>query len=301
MRSPTKIRHRSGFTLIELLVVIAIIAILIALLLPAVQQAREAARRTQCRNNLKQIGLALHNYHDSFRAMPPGWIGVTSGAFDSFGINGWGWSAHILPQIEQANLYNAINFKINLSDATMNVVRSTTIPSFRCPSDQSDDRWTYDVSGTPYQMATANYVGAFGTSDMDSCATSPGTPCLGDGAFFQNSKLNFRDFTDGLSNTYITGEHKTRAAGGGIDTEEWHSTWAGVIPNGDDPICRILGSTDHTPNSPVGHIDDFSSWHSGGSQFLFGDGAVRFVSENINLGLYQALSTRAGGEAKHEF
>src|SRR5438105_9501891 len=101
--------RRRGFTLIELLVVIAIIAVLIALLLPAVQQAREAARRTQCRNNLKQIGLAIHNYHDNFNRLPPCWIGVTSGAADKEGINGWGCASKLLPQMDQANLYNQIN------------------------------------------------------------------------------------------------------------------------------------------------------------------------------------------------
>ena len=103
-----------GFTLVELLVVIAIIAVLIALLLPAVQQAREAARRTQCKNNLKQIGLALHNYHDNYNALPPGWIGVTNGGPDIYGLNGWGWASRILPQIDQSPLYNQLNFLVKI-------------------------------------------------------------------------------------------------------------------------------------------------------------------------------------------
>ncbi|MBM4076801.1 MAG: DUF1559 domain-containing protein, partial [Planctomycetes bacterium] len=108
-----KRKPNRGFTLIELLVVIAIIAVLISLLLPAVQQAREAARRTQCRNNLKQIGLALHNYHDSFTAIPPGWIGVTANVPDIEGTNGFSWAVFLLPSMDQGNLYNRINFNLS--------------------------------------------------------------------------------------------------------------------------------------------------------------------------------------------
>ena len=297
MRTSLRHRPRTGFTLIELLVVIAIIAILIALLLPAVQQAREAARRTQCRNNLKQIGLALHNYHDSFQTLPPGWVGMTGGNFDIYGTNGWGWAAHILPQIEQNNLYSSLNFKVNLADSSMDVQRTTAIPTFRCPSDVSENTWKLNDGSVDHELATANYVGVFGTSDIDDCATSPNSLCRGEGAFYQNSKTNFRDFSDGLSNTMIVGEHKTRTD----LPEQWHSTWTGVIPNGDDALVRILGTCDHTPNSPANHIDDFSSWHSGGSHFVFGDGSVKFINTNIDLGVYQALATRAGGETKHEF
>ena len=131
-RKPFKGR---GFTLIELLVVIAIIAVLIALLLPAVQQAREAARRTQCKNNLKQIGLALHNYHDNFSALPPGWIGVTGTVTDVYGMNGWGWGSKILPQIDQANLYNTMNFSVKMESPANALARVVPLAAFRCASD----------------------------------------------------------------------------------------------------------------------------------------------------------------------
>ena len=123
-----------GFTLIELLVVIAIIAVLIALLLPAVQQAREAARRAQCKNHLKQIGLALHNYHDIANGLPPGWIGVNS-TFqpDVFGGNGWGWAARILPQMDQGPLFNTLNFSLHMTATAHAAARTTTLPAFRCP------------------------------------------------------------------------------------------------------------------------------------------------------------------------
>lgn len=297
MKVANRRNRKAGFTLIELLVVIAIIAVLIALLLPAVQQAREAARRTQCKNNLKQIGLAIHNYHDSFNATPPGWIGVTGLTTDIYGINGWGWAAHILPQMEQGNIYATMNFNVNLSDPSMSALLRTVIPSYRCPTDVSENTWILNDGSADHELATANYVGVFGTSDIDDCATTPNDPCRGEGAFYQNSALKFRDFTDGLSNTMIVGEHKTRTD----LPEEWHSTWTGVIPNADDAIVRVLGTCDHTPNSPANHIDDFGSGHTGGAHFTFGDGSVKFIGTSIDLGVYQALATRAGGEVKHEF
>ena len=290
---------RRGFTLIELLVVIAIIAILIALLLPAVQQAREAARRTQCKNNLKQIGLALHNYHDTFQKLPPGWIGLTSGAPDIYGMNGWGWASRILPQLEQSNLSSQLNWNIRMDAPASAVQRSLVLPFYRCPSDSSPDRWTIqDENGVNLvELATANYVGVFGKSDIDGCYDTPGIPCVGEGAFYQNSRIAFRDFTDGLSQSFIVGEHRTRNDSG----FKWNSTWAGVVAGGDDAIVRILGTTDHTPNAPANHIDDFNSQHIGGAQFVLGDGAVRFISTNIDLGVYQALATIQGGEVVGEF
>lgn len=289
-----------GFTLIELLVVIAIIAILIALLLPAVQQAREAARRTQCRNNMKQIGLALHNYHDICNSLPPGWIGVTSGGPDIYGLNGWGWASRILPQIDQSPLYNQLNFLVKMEAATNATLRITPLAAYRCASDASADiTWTIqDGSGNNLaSLATANYIGVFGISDIDNCYSAPNTLCAGEGAFFQNSKIQFRDFTDGLSNTITCGERRTRRDSG----LNWTSTWAGVVLNGTHTMERVLGTTDHTPNSPANHFDDFSSYHVGGAHFVLGDGAVRFISTNIDLGVYQNLATRARGDLVSEF
>ena len=290
---------RKAFTLIELLVVIAIIAILVALLLPAVQQAREAARRSQCKNNLKQIGLALHNYHDVNSVLPPGWIGVTAGVSDIYGVNGWGWAAKLLPQMEQGALYNQLNFNVRVGDPLNAAHRVRPIATFRCPSDTGPDTWTIkDSSGTALaDLATANYVGVFGASDIDDCYSAPNSPCVGEGAFFQNSRVRFADITDGLSNTIVAGEHRSRKDPG----ITWNSTWAGVIANGDDAIVRVLGAADHTPNHPSNHIDDFSSMHVGGAHFVLGDGAVRFVGTNIDIGVYQSLATRAGGETPSEY
>lgn len=288
------VSRRRGFTLIELLVVIAIIAVLVGLLLPAVQQAREAARRAQCKNGLKQMGIALHNYHDSFSALPPAWVGATNGTSDIWGMNGWSWGAFILPQLDQGTLYNQLNFNAKV-EATQNLAsRTTKLPIFRCPSDVGPDLWTIqdDAGANLAELATANYVGVFGTLEIDDCANNPGLPCNGDGVLFQNSKVRFADVSDGLSTTYIVGERRSRRDAG----FDWSSAWSGVVANGDDAIVRVLGSADHSPNHPSGHFDDFSSLHSGGAHFVFGDGAVRFISTNIDTTVYQRMATRAGGE-----
>lgn len=290
---------RRGFTLIELLVSIAIIAVLIALLLPAVQQAREAARRTQCRNNLKQIGLALHNYHDNFQTLPPGWIGVTSGQPDVSGINGWSWAARLLPQLDQGPLSNSINFNLQVGSASNAIPRTTPLPVYRCPSDVGPDKWTIPVVNTTTplaDLASATYAGVFGKDEVDNCNTlASGVPCNSDGLFFLNSRVRFADVTDGLSNTLAVGERMTRSANG------WLYTWAGVVSGGDNPICRFLGDTDVTPNNSLVRMDEFASYHTGGAQFVLGDGAVRFISTNIDLGVYRNLASRAAGDVVSEF
>lgn len=291
--------RRTGFTLIELLVVIAIIAVLIALLLPAVQQAREAARRAQCRNQLKQIGLALHNYHDTVLSLPPGWIGVNaSGQAEVDGNNGWGWASKILPQIDQAPLYQSLNFSLSVMDVAHVNARVNPLSVYRCPSDVGPNVWTMNDGGGAAitQLATSSYVGSFGLSDIDDCIGQPAPfRCVGEGSVFHNSLVRIADYTDGTSNTYLVGERKTDV---GLD---WFSTWVGVIPQGEDNLVRILGTADHTPNHPAGHIDDFSSHHVGGAHFLMGDGAVRFISSNISETTFQSLATRAGGEVVGEF
>jgi prepilin-type N-terminal cleavage/methylation domain-containing protein len=292
-------RTARGFTLIELLVVIAIIAVLIALLLPAVQQAREAARRTQCRSSLKQIGLALHNYLDTATSLPPGWIGVNAvGQPDVNGGNGWGWASRILPQMDQTPLFQSINFSLPLMDAAHATIRTRMLPIYRCPSDAGPDIFTMtDSSNNPLtQLGTANYVGSFGTSDIDNCVGQPAPfRCAGEGGLSHNSCVRLSEFTDGTSNTYIAGEHRSNQQLG------WHSTWAGVVPGGSDAIVRILGTADHTPNNPLNHIDDFSSFHVGGAHFVMGDGSVRFISTNISATVFMGLATRNGGEITGEF
>ena len=298
-----------GFTLIELLVVIAIIAILVALLLPAVQQAREAARRTQCKNNLKQIGLALHNYHDVHNCFPPGWIAVdpATGLPDAHeGINGAGWGTFILPQLEQSNLYSRFDPNAAIHAPVNIPFMNTVLQAYRCPSDPQPDRWKISAEDAPgtvlAELPIANYVASFGTEDLHHCELPPGTApvtpagqCMGNGPFFHNSSIRMRDFTDGTSNTFVVGERRTRP------TADWYSTWVGMIAEGAEAFQRVLGCADHPPNSRFAHFDDFSSVHTGGAQFLLGDGSVRFISENIDEGTYRALATLQGGELTGEF
>lgn len=302
-------KRSRGFTLIELLVVIAIIAILIALLLPAVQQAREAARRTQCKNNMKQLGLALHNYHDVNLTFPPGWIAVdlTTGAPAAHdGTTGVGWGSMILPYMDQAPLYNQFNANLAIHDPANLMFIDNVLPTFQCPSDPKPDKWDIEEEGSPgtvlATLPTANYIGSFGTEELDGCENTPGTApvastgqCRGDGLLYHNSKVRIRDITDGTTNTFIVGERRTDVDLG------WYSTWPGMVAEGEEAFQRILGSADHVPNDPAAHLDDFSSRHEGGAQFLLGDGSVRFISENIDHGLYQSLATIQGGEVVGEF
>jgi prepilin-type N-terminal cleavage/methylation domain-containing protein len=300
-------RTRRGFTLIELLVVIAIIAVLIALLLPAVQQAREAARRTQCKNNLKQIGLALHNYHDVHRMFPSGWIAVDDTGAPSAheGTSGVGWAAMILPYIEQANVYSQFNASLPLTDPANASFLRNQIPGYKCPSDSQPEYFTIAEEGGGADLAElpiANYIGCFGTEELDGCENAPGDlpvmadgTCQGDGIFYHNSSVRISSITDGTTNTYMVGERKT------VARLDWYTTWPGMIAEGEEAFQRVCGSADHTPNHPSTHFDDFSSHHTGGAQFCLGDGSVRFISENIDRGVYQALATIQGSEVIGEF
>ena len=299
--------RRAGFTLIELLVSIAIIAVLIALLLPAVQQAREAARRSQCKNNLKQIGLALHNYHDAHGTFPSGWIAVRNGvpaAHD--GGSGAGWAVMLLPQLDQAPLFNQFNPHVNIDAPENAAFRETVLPVFQCPSDPKPDFWEIEQEGSPgtvlARLPVANYVAAFGTEEIDGCENPPGTApvlssgqCVGNGPFYHNSRVRMADIRDGTSNTFVAGERRTDAALG------WYSTWVGMVPEGEEAFQRVLGALDHVPNDPAAHFDDFSSRHEGGAHFVLGDGHVRFVSENVDERVYQAVGTIRGGEVVGEF
>lgn len=276
---------RRGFTLIELLVVIAIIAILIALLLPAVQQAREAARRASCKNNMRQMGLALHNYHDTFNVFPPGWISVdpvTRRQSAHEGLNGAGWGIMILPMIEQGPLYNTYNANVVLEDPLNQKFRETPLSMFQCPSDPQPTLFEigeeHDPSHIICQLATANMIAAFGSISIDDCENAPGTApvlangqCKGDGAFYHNSRVRIADFTDGTSNTILVAD-STR----GVPWTKPEDTPYDLKAN-----PSLLGA-----GSP----------HPGGFNTLFADGSVRFLKNTVNLRTFWALISRNGGE-----
>ncbi|MFN0020302.1 MAG: DUF1559 domain-containing protein [Pirellulaceae bacterium] len=279
-------RRKSGFTLVELLVVIAIIGILISLLLPAVQYARESARAASCWNNQKQLGIALHLYHDVHRRLPPGWAGPDAD-------NGWGWCSAILPQLEQDSLYSKLRRDLPIDDPLNQQARETPLAILLCPSDGVKPTFTIygglgDVEfgnmdvGTPlFNVGRTNYVGVFGTDEIEDA------PDNGNGTFYFQSQMGLSDLSDGLSNTLIVGERQSRLGG---------STWTGVIPGANNAKARIVGIGDHTPNHPDHHFDDFTSKHPTGVHFLMGDGSVKRLSDTIHMDVYRALITRNGNE-----
>jgi prepilin-type N-terminal cleavage/methylation domain-containing protein/prepilin-type processing-associated H-X9-DG protein len=287
-------RTRLGFTLIELLVVIAIIAVLIGLLLPAVQKVREAAGRAKCQNNLKQIALALHNFHDTHQAFPPGYVsGVSSSGTDSG--PGWGWAAMILPQMEQAALYASLHLDQPIG-ASANIARLTPVPSYVCPSDDIPQTWwatRYDSAGNAQgqicEVASANYVGVFGNSE-------PGVD--GEGVFFRNSQIAIKDITDGTAQTLLAGERTVKVG---------PATWAGTVtgatlyepgngPQVEDGSGMVLGQARHAPGAPGCEVNEFASRHGSGANFAFADGHVAFLTSTLDAKVFQALATRSGGE-----
>jgi prepilin-type N-terminal cleavage/methylation domain-containing protein len=320
--------RKHGFTLIELLVVIAIIAILIALLLPAVQQAREAARRTQCRNNLKQLGLAMHNYHDTHNIMPPGSI-MNVGQNGRPDVN-WSddnsWYPMIFPYIDQGPLYNSIDFRFALAagGGTVAAVGSTyygndqaqkaIIPGFGCPSDGV-------VVGEPgggWAVARVNYVANFGNTDYGQ--RTKGTETFRGAPFGFQKGARMRDFQDGTSNTLLMSE-VIAPDGQGWEGPLANAPYAGgagytgyFTPNSRsfDEIARRCPTTGqgtglpgctqvgNNPDDVVNNTIASRSRHTGGVHSLMGDGSVRFFSDNIDQGTWRGLSTTAGGESLGE-
>lgn len=322
------LRRSRAFTLIELLVVIAIIAVLIALLLPAVQQAREAARRTQCRNHLKQLGVAMHNYHDTHNVLPSGIYSGMSESQTSIvyaganrGLLGSCWFQHILPFIDQAPFYNAMApfFAAGGGQDVYRVPeRFTVVPVMCCPSDPSTPTESHDG----FQ---GNYLAFTGSTEFGTYSTASTNTGCGEnmnGMFYAMSRTRMRDVTDGTSNTMMITETVVRGRG---DRNSAARSWdAGVYWNGFWGLPLVCAS--ETPNTTVPdriytcrsttwprspcvsvlgtgtNVRIFSrSMHIGGTQVLLADGAVRFVSENINLATWRGLATRASSEVLGEF
>jgi prepilin-type N-terminal cleavage/methylation domain-containing protein/prepilin-type processing-associated H-X9-DG protein len=295
-------RRRRGFTLIELLVVIAIIAVLVSLLLPAVQNAREAARRTQCRNNLKQIGVALHNYHTSHNVFPPGYV---SGVAWPATSNGWSWCAQLLPYLDQGPLHEKVNFGLPVEDPANQAAVGVSVPALICPSDQIGGG-TFSITdavGNVVIAAAAPMSYAATVGDDASEADGP----TGNGTFYRNSRTRIADIIDGTSATVLVGERGWGFVNG---------TWSGAPNNGLVRAGVFNPWQFATASSPVfmlvhnnwiniltdsdGGLDDFSSFHTGGVQLLFADGSVRFIANITTDGplrkAFWAMGTRAGRE-----
>jgi len=291
--------RRRGFTLIELLVVIAIIAILIALLLPAVQQAREAARRSQCKNNLKQLGIGLFNYHDIYKMFP---IGGQDWPASAANHESWGWIAAMLPQIDQAPLYDSLNVNQNrlfnvLADANLRPLLQTPIEVLICPSDPggklmsnngmgTNRHFNGGASGVPngFYTGKSNYVGNCGYNDVARVNLNGQR-----GVFQRRFAYRLRDMTDGPSNIILAGERNSPCGAG---------SWAGNRnptgggPRGNDyTLGRVsipinLKANGNFDGAAHRCVEGFASNHVGGAQFVFGDGRVVFLSENINYNLH---------------
>lgn len=306
-----------GFTLIELLVVIAIIAILIALLLPAVQQAREAARRTQCKNNMKQIGLALHNYEGSNRVFPPsstsgfgrGVWNYTTGAAVSGANHLHSFASLILPYVDGSNLYNAINYNVPALDTVNRPMAQQILPFYKCPSyagkNFSDDPLYANLS-TPANaniFAIRNYVAMGARTVLGLSGASPA-----EGIMFPGSTSGFKDITDGSSNTILIAETREEKAAVWIDGTSASVAARWFNATAPPTFAGTTVAINYKPYFPggvfpnsIGQLYGPSSLHTGGAHHLLADGSVRFISENLSVTVYDALATKAGGEVVGDF
>ena len=312
--------RRRGFTLIELLVVIAIIGVLIALLLPAVQSAREAARRAQCTNNLKQLGLALHNYHDALGAFPLGRTIPFNVSYSPF--------ARILPYIEQSTVGSAMNFNLGWSDPANLTVATTTVNTFICPTDPNNQ--------VPNRWGGLNYRANEGTGvpmwygETDTAGVNKTLP-YPNGVFFANLQCNIANIIDGTSNTAVFSEHNKGDFNNSTATESTDTFRPGTYPNNADEAVQLCSSFDWRNLSFQGVSDVGAPWiygyhstseywhsmppnskscmfppsriavtagssHPGGVNVGMADGSVRFIKSTVNIQAWRALGTRNGGE-----
>ena len=277
-----KARHSRGFTLIELLVVIAIIAVLIALLLPAVQQAREVARRTQCANALVQLGLAIQNYEMAHEVLPPGVCNLTGPIKNTPKGYHHGWLLQLLPYLDQGTLYQRLNLDQSVYAAANTTVQQPRLRVLLCPS---------DIEG---RRNATNYYACHHHQEAPIAANNKGV-------MFLNSALRFDDIRDGSSHTIFAGEAKIEP-----DLPPWTSGTRGSLRNTGSLINGGLipaaqAATPPPKPKPEDFVGGFSSFHTGGANFAFGDGSVRFISQSISSNVFQCLGNRADGTVLDDF
>jgi prepilin-type N-terminal cleavage/methylation domain-containing protein/prepilin-type processing-associated H-X9-DG protein len=276
-------RRRTGFTIVELLVVIAIVGILVALLLPAVHAAREAARNTQCVNNLHQLGAALHLYHDSRRGLPPGWRSEPSKK------SSFGWATFILDEIEEGNLLCRINRTKPVGHVD-EAIRSMSPAALLCPSDTGEASFALysevgeqvghgqDSTSILLTLPRTNYVGVYGTVDPDLIPPVPG-----DGLLIAERGRRFVDVTRGLNHVMLVGERTTRKLA---------SSWLGFANKGEDAAGRVAGYADLGPNRDDADECEFDSRHPGHANFAWADGHVCGVDDSIDPQVYKQSAER---------
>lgn len=285
-------KHRkTGFTLVELLVVIAIIGILIALLLPAVQAAREAARRMECQSNLKQFGIAMHNYHDSLGTFPPGFMVVDhTGAV----TGGWGWSVFLMPYLEQSSLQNVLSVKDYrlmqvVEDPDLLPMLQTEVSIFHCPSSTLEPLREFLGPGSQ-MVGTSNYTGNRGFYNI---AGGAHLTMKNNGVLYGESDLEFRHISDGTSNTIAIGERTVLAVH--IDQPKRWPSWCG--PGGLGIGSTVTSAFSSKMNHPT-NMHGWSSDHAGGCNFLLCDGSVHFISETIHSDTGGLASDNTGDPAE---
>lgn len=278
-----KYKQHKAFTLVELLVVIAIIGILVALLLPAVQAAREAARRISCNNNLTQLALAVQNYEMAYRVYPPGTIDDKGPVVDKPEGYHHNWLTHLLPYMEQKNTYNYIDFSVGVYDEKNAEVREVRVDTHVCPSSWEGSR----------SVIVTYYAGCHHDTDQPIDTDN-------NGVFFLNSRIRYPDISDGTSQTIFIGEKicdLNRDLG-------WMSGTSSTLRNTGEAINDSLDRLQQRNSRPAGDsepsggiiVGGFGSHHPGGAQFAFGDGHIGFLSNTIELTTLQQLGHRADGK-----